>query len=263
MRIFSGLITALLLSLATSAQGQFRRVDTVPVISTNSNDIARITAASGTFDLKTSKGSNSCRITLWSEGAKGTFPVSIPAGCHKAFPSLLAKVKNWMVGNDISLKLIEEKGFVLLEFQEKDGKLLSSKIGEITYELQPTDAGWFKRQASLPRQTDVAGASKPVDAAEIARMVGTYAVSREKGKPSECKIVFSVQAYIKPGFMKAGIGEGCQDRGMQIFNPVAWQLEASRLILVSRKGHDIKFIRAGSVGWKKEKQSGDMLELTR
>ncbi len=248
---------------ASSSYGQLRRVETVQSAVINSPDLGWIAAASGIFDLKTSKGPNSCRMTLWPEGAKGKYPVSMPTGCHKAFPSLLIKVKNWTLGNDGSIVLQDEKALTLLEFREDNGKLLSPATTEIIYELQPADAGWFKRQASLPRKTENTASAKPVDGADMARVAGTYALTREKGKPSECKIVFSTQAYIKSGFMKAGIGEGCQDRGMQIFNPVAWKLEPARLVLVSRKGHDMGFVRAGVNGWTKEKKSGEPLELVK
>ena len=262
MRLF-GFVAVLSLLSAGSAFAQLRRVDMAPVVQVNSPDTGRVAAASGIFDLKTSKGPNSCRMTLWPEGAKGKFPVSMPAGCHKAFPSLLMQVKNWSISDDGAMSLLDEKAATVLEFRETDGKLLSAEISDVTYELLPADAGWFKRQAAISRKVQAVGGTKPVDAAEIARVAGTHAVIREKGKPSECKLIFAIQASVKPGFMKAGIAEACTDRGMQIFNPVAWRLDTSRLLLVSRKGHDIAFIRAGAAGWKKEKQSGDMLELVK
>jgi Protease inhibitor Inh len=247
---------------------QFKRPDAAPqpqMAAPNmaSNDMARIAAASGIFDLKASKGSNSCRITLWPEGAKGKFPVSMPAGCNKAFPGLLAKVKNWTLGLDGAIGLADDKVVSLLEFREANGKLLSPEINTLTYELKPADAGWFKRQMGGSR-TDMASATaKGPDAAEINRVAGTYAISRGKGITSECKIIFTAQSGLKPNQMKADLVDGCQDRGMQIFNPNAWRLETSRLVLFSRKGHETGFVRSAAGGWVKEKQSGDMLELVK
>jgi hypothetical protein len=244
---------------------QFKRPDAAPqpqMAAPNmaSNDMARIAAASGIFDIRASKGPNSCRITLWPEGAKGKFPVSMPAGCNKAFPGLLAKVKNWTLGLDGAIGLADDKGVSLLEFREANGKLLSPEINTLTYELKPADAGWFKRQNTSRADVASPGIKIP-DAAEINRIAGTYAIAREKGKAGQCKIILSSQAGLKSGHMKADLVEGCPDRGMQIFNPHAWRLDGVRLLVVSRKGHDIGFVRLGVNGWEKEKKSGDVLEL--
>ncbi len=269
MRLLIG-VSAFLSVLNMSASfAQFKRPDAAPqpqinATATISTDMARIAAASGIFDIKASKGPNSCRITLWPEGAKGKFPVSMPAGCNKAFPGLLAKVKNWTLGLDGTIGLADDKVTNLIEFREANGKLLSPEINTITYELKPADAGWFKRQVNVSRTSEPApNVAKAVDQADINRVVGTYAVSRSKGKTNECRIIFLSQSGVKAGQMKADLIDGCQDRGMQIFNPYAWRLETSRLVLVSRKGHDIGFIRAGASGWTKEKQSGDVLELVK
>jgi hypothetical protein len=249
---------------------QFKRPDAAPqpqlaAPATVSTDMARIAAASGIFDIRASKGPNSCRITLWPEGAKGKFPVSMPAGCNKAFPGLLAKVKNWTLGMDGAIALADDKIVSLVEFREVNGKLLSAEINTLTYELKPADAGWFKRQTGGSR-TDVASATAKVpDADELNRIVGTYAIAREKGKTfqsaSDCKVTLSSQTALKAGTMKADLVDGCQDRGMQIFNPSSWRIDGGRLLLVSRKGHDIAFVKVGASGWGKEKQSGDILEL--
>ena len=49
---------------------------------------------------------------------------------------------------------------------------------------------------------------------------------------------------------------------MQIFSPVAWRLENARLILIARRGHDLPLINTNGI-WKKEKPSGEGLELRR
>jgi Protease inhibitor Inh len=271
MRFLIGVSIVCCMFNMSASFAQFKRPDAAPqpelaAPATVSTDMARIAAASGIFDIKASKGPNSCRITLWPEGAKGKFPVSMPAGCNKAFPGLLAKVKNWTLGVDGAIALADDKIVSLVEFREVNGKLLSTEINTLTYELKPADAGWFKRQTGGSR-TDMASATvKAPDAAEIKRIEGTYIISREKGKAvqaiaGQCKVILSSQAGLKSGHMKADLVEGCPDRGMQIFNPHAWRLDGARLLIVSRKGHDIGFVRLGTSGWEKEKKSGDVLEL--
>jgi Protease inhibitor Inh len=269
MRFLVGFSAVLSVLNMGASFAQFKRPDPAPqpqmaAPASVSNDMARIAAASGIFDIKSSKGPNSCRVTLWPEGAKGKFPVSMPAGCNKAFPGFLAKVKNWTLGMDGAIGLADDKIVSLIEFREANGKLLSPEMNNMTYELKPADAGWFKRQTNLARSSEITTpATKPLDAAELARIVGTYAIAREKGKPAQCQVIVSSQASAKSGHMKAELVEGCQDRGMQIFNPHAWRVDGTRFLLVSRKGHDIAFIRAGVNGWTKEKQSGDVLEMVK
>lgn len=270
MRFLIGVSSVVCILNMSASFAQFKRPDAAPqpqMAAPNMalNDMARIAAASGIFDIRTSKGPNSCRITLWPEGAKGKFPVSMPAGCNKAFPGLLAKVKNWTLGLDGAIGLTDDKLGSIIEFRESNGKLLSPEVNTTTYELKPADAGWFKRQTGGSRTDMPSATAKGPDVTELNRIVGTYAIAREKGKTfqsaSECKVILSSQTALKAGTMKADLVDGCHDRGMQIFNPSSWRIDGGRLLLVSRKGHDIAFVKTGASGWGKEKQSGDILEL--
>ncbi len=260
MRIFLSFL--MFISVACSAYAQLRRVETMPqpvkpqIVNP---DVARIAAASGIFELKAVKGVNSCRVTLWSDGPKGKYPVSMLAGCHKAFPSMLKNVKNWTLGDDSTISLRDDMDKAQLEFHQKGDKLLSE--GEQVYELKPADSGWFKRQivAINAPKTSVLTANSP----KLSEVIGEYNVSRIKSKISECKLTLYAQPSAKVELMKAVLDERCQDRGMQIFSPNAWRLDGAKLILVSRKGHDVSLVRADAMTWTKELKSGEALELVR
>ncbi len=267
MRFLPVMVVSFGIVAVAPATAQLRKIDPSPeskaLAPPQSPDMARIAAASGIFDLVSSKGPNTCRMTLWPEGAKGSFPVSMPAGCRKAF-AITGKVKNWTLVPDGTIRLMDEAAVPVLEFREKDGKLFSAEVSQVVYELKPADAGWFKRVAAVSGTAPGETHSGPLaSAAETGRVSGTYEVIREKGKASGCKLVLVAQSAAKAGYLRAELADGCADRGMQIFSPNTWRLETRRLIIVSRKGHDISLIRAPSGSWIKEKASGEPLELVR
>ena len=50
---------------------------------------------------------------------------------------------------------------------------------------------------------------------------------------------------------RAQIGPGCQDHGIQIFDPVRWQISGGKIILRARGGHRISFARHPDGPWQR------------
>ena len=227
-----------------------------------------IDATVGSFDLSNSKGPNSCRLMLLGEAKGDHYMMTVPYGCRKAFPALI-KAEFWAPLPNGGIRLTTAQGQPVLDFTQKDSRLTTDARGEVVFELKPVDADWFQRRIAAQSARPTAPAASPASpqgrADAIAHPEGRYAVLRAASKPSSCELTFNKQPMpptgrIPEGVMKAGYMAGCQDRGMQIFDPVAWRIEKEQLILYARKGHDLTLVHDGKV-WRKAVASGEPLEL--
>ena len=196
------------------------------------------------------------------------YALVIPYGCRKAF-SVLLKADSWTPGTAGGIRLTTASGQAVLDFTQKESRLTTDVREEIVYELKPVDADWFQRRLAAQNAKSAGGPQSTtapqaaIDA--VARADGRYTVLRSGSKPSGCELTLVKQPVpqsgrIPAGAMKAGYVEGCQDRGMQIFDPVAWKTDKTMLVLYARKGHDIAFAY-GEKSWHKSVASGEPLEL--
>ncbi|GEM_PF-1589306 len=73
---------------------------------------------------------------------------------------------------------------------------------------------------------------------------GRYAILRAKNKDAGCLLSLNRSG-------RAQIGPGCQDHGIQIFDPVRWRWSKGLLVLRARAGHRISFSRNPDGTWQR------------
>ena len=73
---------------------------------------------------------------------------------------------------------------------------------------------------------------------------GRYAILRAKNKDAGCLLSLNRSG-------RAQIGPGCQDHGIQIFDPVRWRWSKGMLVLRARAGHRISFSRNPDGTWQR------------
>ena len=265
---FPSVVVACLVVMAdvSDLSAQLRPVEKVPSPAAAPSR-PLIDATVGSFDLSNSKGPNSCRLMLLGEAKGDQFAMTVPYGCRKAFPALI-RVELWAPLPNGGIRLATAQGQPVLDFTQKDSRLTTDARSDIVFEMKPVDADWFQRRvaAQSAKPPSTVTAPPPQGRADaIAHPEGRYAVLRAAEKPSACELTLNKQPMppkgrIPEGVMKAGYIAGCQDRGMQIFDPVAWRIDKEQLVLYARKGHDLTLVHDGKV-WRKAVASGEPLQL--
>ncbi len=263
--IASSLSAALILGDTTRAHGQLRPPESAPKAQVRALGDAAADGSDGVFELVSSKGHYMCRLTLRMGSEADKTRVAILPSCRKAFP-VVAKAADWRLSDAGTVQLMSARGEAVIEFKEKEAKLVSEIKDGTVFELKPADADWFRRQRAAARQRAAPVAGSPAQAA----VIGVYEVSRSAQKPASCQITLSnLPAKTQPNApsssagQKAALVDGCQDRGMQIFSPDAWRIDNGKLVLIARKGHELVLIPGQAGAWRKEKTSGEPLELQR
>lgn len=101
-------------------------------------------------------------------------------------------------------------------------------------------------------------------AAEIAKpkvVAGRYALTRDDGKDRGCVLTLADTGNGNGSFI-ASLSPTCKDQGLQIFDPVAWQMDKDKLILSARKGHNtVRFDQQADGRWQKDDELSRPLML--
>jgi hypothetical protein len=217
----------------------------------------------GAYDLVEPEGHRRCRIALLAaEGAAPVGPARIPAACRVAFPSLrLAQAWRPAAGGGLALMDPHQRVVVDLRPHTEDewrGESGGLKIAARRSGVQP------RLRRELP-PLYARPAPPPVPSAEqrpAAEISGLYRTMRTKSGES-CNLALTERASAKSGRV-VELTEACTDRGLVIFSPTIWRYEGGRIVLIARKGHEIRFAwdEAGK-RWRKDPPSGAELYLQR
>ncbi|HTJ01595.1 MAG TPA: AprI/Inh family metalloprotease inhibitor [Methylovirgula sp.] len=98
---------------------------------------------------------------------------------------------------------------------------------------------------SAPAQAAATEKPKPA-------VAGRYALMREDGKDRGCVLTLA-DANNGKGEFGASLSAACKDQGLQIFDPVAWQMDKDRLILSGAKNHNIvRFEQQADGSWQRD-----------
>lgn len=250
----------------------------------------------GIWDLSFEKGNRRCRLVLRDEAVDDGFAVALPAGCHKAFPSI-AQVTAWVPGEDEHVVFKDGAGFAVFDFAPSGGMpSLTATTGEgQVYTLTPTDAALQNNlrvadpdavtapaQAVAPQpavpggvlvdksrgptptgeaRAETAAAPPILPPATAEAVAGNYAVLRED-RDTGCMVT------LEPGRtasgLRARLAPACRDQGIVIFDPVNWQIaRGSALVLRARKGHTTELTRRDGKTWTNAPPRGAALVLKR
>jgi hypothetical protein len=214
----------------------------------------------------------SCRVQLRNDPSGDGYAAGAPPACRRALPALAALAR-WKPAADGTLVLAGSDGSALLGLGAPDGKgVRTGSAGGQDYAMAPValrakpekkEKIGFRvgLQAAAPANVVAPPPVEPAGNAPDARSLpGTWAVMRLSG-PSGCVVTLGTTATTS-GRLAAGLAEGCQDKGMVIFSPVAWRYEAGRLTLTAAKGHEVTLVYTRD-GFRKDPPSGAELRLTR
>lgn len=217
-------------------------------------------------------GKLSCRLQLRGDEAGQGFGLGAPPACRRALPAL-APVARWKPMPDGTLALSGTDDKPLVEFGAPDEKgVRKGSAGGQDYTMAPV--ALRKKAETKPKAGGTSGAAAPVQATAVApppvepaagapepqAMPGRYAVLRSQGR-SGCTLTLGTAAAGADRFV-AGLGKGCQDKGMMIFSPVAWRYAGGQLTLTAAKGHEVTLVFTRE-GFRKDPPSGAELRLTR
>lgn len=252
----------------------------------------------GFWDLSFEKGNRRCRLVLRGEAVDGGFAVAMPAGCHKAFPSIGA-VTAWVPGEGRHLLFKDDAEFAIFDFAPAAGlPSLAATAGEgDEYTLTPADPAMQDElraagaiEAAVSPEPPVAAAAPAADAGVLVEkgagaklrsparpepgpepllppstmqeVAGNYAVLRDS-RDTGCMVTLEPGVRQKAG-LRARLAPACRDQGIVIFDPVGWELgRGSELVLTARKGHTTALLRRDRKTWANAPPRGAALVLKR
>ncbi|WP_131118514.1 AprI/Inh family metalloprotease inhibitor [Lichenihabitans psoromatis] len=249
----------------------------------------------GTWDMSFEKGNRRCRVNLTATAVTTGYAITMPAGCHRAFPTL-ATVRAWVPQPGDHVVLLSDAGQPVLDFGPAGGPSLSAVASEQdVYKLTPTDQA---RQAALSivtpdstapadlppdpsmvvaapptsssRAVDPASIAPvpskhlaaPVRAVSIGEVAGGYAVVRQ-GKDTGCMVTLDDKMKGAKTGLRAKLAPACRDQGIVIFDPVGWQIIKGQLVLTAKKGHTAELSLQEDGTWANAPAKGRPLVLKR
>ncbi len=221
----------------------------------------------GPWTLSREDGSRQCVVTLRAEPVESGYAIGMPVGCHRAFP-VLATVVAWLDVGEGKLQFEDASGQPVLAFDTgADGGLSATSPSGETYRLRPVGAHKsvvLKAPAGAAAKTGVAAPGVPAETAtppKVADMPGYYAVLRDKTKDTGCMVTFDDNVPGPGSSLKAHLAPACRDEGSRSFDPVGWQVQHGRLVLIARKGHSTHLDFQADGSWMKDPSEGKTLSL--
>ncbi len=252
----------------------------------------------GAWDLAFDKGNRRCRLFLRTEGAGDGFAVAMPAGCHKAFPTLTS-VESWRPGSGEHVVLRDAGGTPVFDFAPDGTSSLTAvaSSGDI-YTLLPVNPALQDSLRAAGPST--AAVVPPGEAAEAPDAAGDGGVlveqSAPKGKAAAAKAVLVPRSSLPPttvatvagnyavlrqnrdtgcmvtletagrsaAELRAHLAPACRDQGIVVFDPSGWQLlHGNELVLTAKRGHTTALMRRDDKTWANAPATGAPLILKR
>ena len=285
-------------ALALAAMGGVHAAWAAGAVRPAASDDPAVTQDSGIWDLSFEKGNRRCRLMLRPDPVPGGHALSLPPGCHRAFPSLVS-VKSWAAAEGESVVFQTAAGQPVLDFKPSGGPSLTAVAGESdTYSLIPADQarqaalGLVRPDEAAPLPPPAAGPAEagegvvgegalvgedapsarvpkrplpvraaPARAVSTAEVAGHYAVVRA-GKDTGCMVTLEDARTAKAG-LKAKLAPACRDQGIVVFDPVGWQVAKGLLLLTAKRGHSAELFLQDDGTWATTPATGRPLVLKR
>jgi hypothetical protein len=252
-RALSGAAAAGILMLALPAQAQ------AP---------ARLAAASpavmqlqGAWELTTQGGARKCRLTLRTIEAKGGRALGFPATCRRALP-VLARISAWTVSDDGFVRLVDGEGKPVLSFEDDAAafKLKASADGtDYQFDSLGRPRRFVTRVAAVPPPRI---AYDPAKAPPRDSIPGLYGMFRYGGQ-EVCRISLGTNPGAAADRFLTSYPTRCRDKGLQVFDAVAWRYSGGKVHLIARRGHEMVLVSTGEGEWQKDPPGGSELTLRR
>jgi Protease inhibitor Inh len=240
------LAAAAALTLATSgAATAQQRQSAPPPLAADALPVGSdaVKTVSGPWDIAVPKNNLKCRIQLNVSGRPPNANVGMPAPCRKSFGTM-GTIQYWELTGKGEVRFLGPKGEKVAEFSRADAGLLKTRVGTNDFTMEPVSGRY-------PSQERIAGVDAAVNRlnqpqAETpetpAATAGRYSLLRANNADTGCVLLLdrSLPGNV-PKSGKASIERGCQDKGLEVFDPAGWLVERDRLFLYARKGHRMGF----------------------
>jgi Protease inhibitor Inh len=202
------------------------------------SDAAR--AMAGAWEISNAARDKTCPLTFTIDAGEGGFKLELDPGCRTAFPSV-KDVAAWTMGPNDSVRLLDTKGVVILDFSEVESHM---------YEAERKGEGLFfmRTQAAIKAAT-----------VSPEQMIGDWTMLQEFEKPL-CKMTLSGESAGGQSY-KVIIKAGC-DASIAGFAPSTWRLESNELLFAGRTG-TWRFSESDATTWERIPPSTDPLLMMR
>ncbi len=219
-----------------------------------------IVALQGAWELTTQDGRGKCRVTLRANEVKGGRAVGFPTTCRRPFP-FLQRVSAWSVSDAGFIRLNDAEGRPVLAFEDEPAalklKATTPEGATVLMDSQGRPRRFVERPAAPPPPRV---AFDPARAPPAASLPGTYGMHRYQGG-EVCRIALTTDPGAADGRFLARHPVRCRDKGLQVFDPVAWRYAGGRLMLIARRGHEMVLLPTGEGEWRKDPPGGSELLL--
>lgn len=180
------------------------------------SDAAR--ALAGVWELSNPDRDRRCTLTFKLDTAAGGRSVTLGATCAAAFPDLRPTAA-WQMGSDDALKLVDNKGTVLLELTEVE-------VG--MYETTPSFTRYFLQTLAATGKERIAD-----------NLFGEWQITRGSTGRAVCQLTLGNTAHDADSFVLE-LKPGC-DQIITRFNPVAWKLDRGQFVMIAANGQAWRF----------------------
>lgn len=227
----------------------------------------------GTWDLSRDGTSRRCVMTLMRDRGPAGQKLNFPAGCRRALP-VVNGVVGWLYADE-AVRLVDANIRPVLLFKRRPDRrsYVATEKGE-TYSLVPLDIvgmrppgapppqGEAAVNTAVPQLDEPAASPKPSLAPVPAALPsatgpqpGTYALDRFR-QQGTCRLALESGGTVK-------LLPGCQDEGIEVFNPVQWRYADGHMTVTAKRGHTIRLVPTGDGRWRRDPELGATLVLRR
>ena len=227
----------------------------------------KVAEVPGTWDLSRDGTNRRCVMTLLKDRGPAGQVVNFPAGCRRALP-VMGAVAGWLYADE-AVRLVDKNVRPIMQFKRRADRrsYVATAEGGETYSFVPLDtAGMRPPEPEAPSPSPSPVAPVPGEIAPEAASAappttpdgpqpGTYAVDRLRTQGT-CRLVFAPTGAVK-------LLPGCQDDGIEVFNPVNWAFAGGRLTLTAKRGHTLGLVANGDGRWRRDPETGAILLLRR
>ncbi|MGL4438227.1 MAG: AprI/Inh family metalloprotease inhibitor, partial [Bosea sp. (in: a-proteobacteria)] len=175
---------------------------------------------------------------------------------------ILNKAVSWSVGDDGFVRLLDAEAKPVLSFED-DAAALKLKASADGTDYQFDSLGRPRRFVAR-----VAAASPPRIAFDPAKapprdsIPGLYGMFRYGGQ-EVCRISLGTNPGAADGRFLTDYPTRCRDKGLQVFDAVAWRYSGGKVHLIARRGHEMVLVSTAEGEWQKDPPGGSELILRR
>jgi hypothetical protein len=194
----------------------------------------------GAWEISNAARDKTCQVNFSLDVSGAGYKLELDPACGTAFPSL-KEIAIWAIGPNDSVRLIDGKGSVVLEFSEVETRM---------YEAERKGEGlYFMRTVAAIRAATITAE----------QIFGEWTLLQEFEKPL-CKITLSNTSATADSY-RIAVKPGCAAT-IAGFGLSTWRLENNELFLSGRSG-SWRFAESDSTTWERIPPSTDPLLLIR